>query len=393
MLFLLRVLALFSVCGCMLLSQACFYDHRVVQHIQERRRAAKEAEGAKIHASGGSGLPARHVGQVRFYVADDYRKQHPEWRRNLEDLVDSANAVLRPAFGVRLEVSELHEWSPQCPLDDMHACLAELAEVQADDREWVVGVRGIFPSFTSTFDELGLAELAGKRFVVRDVSELAEHQAIEQAFPMHTPGRRAEIYQRRKQHKRLSLFLHEWAHTLGALHTPASDALLHPAYDDRMSSFDAANAALISAGLEDRFAGNDQHEALAAALEHSAESDFEPGAADRLRSYLQGANKEHTGHEALKAENGAARHPFVVQGSEDTLLSALSAADRAAYRTAVQHVLADDPLRSLEVLQPLVERYAGAYAVQHLACGLSMQLGLRDTQVLCTRAQQLAPKP
>jgi hypothetical protein len=387
MLFFARISALLAGFTLALTSQACFYDHRVVQHIQEQRRAAKEAEGAKIRSSGAATLPARHVGQVRFYVAEDYRKQHPEWRHSLEDLVDSANAVLRSAFGVGLEVSELHEWSPRCTLDDMNACLGELADIEASESEWVVGVRGVFPSFTSTFDELGLAELAGHRFVMRDVSDLAEHQAIEQAFPMHTPNRRAEIYQHRKEHKRLAVFLHEWAHTLGALHTPASDALLHASYDDRMASFDGANSALIAAGLEDRFTGNAHHEALLAALEHTTEGDFDPGAAERLSNHLQNTDRE----QEVLANEDVVDHPFVVKGPEETLLSDLSPADRAVYRSAVQRLLAEDPVHSVQVLGPLVERYAACYAVQHLACGLSMQLGMRDAQVLCTRAQKLAP--
>ena len=376
------VLVLALLCA----SQACFYDHRVVQQIQEKRRAAKEAEGAKLHTSNVGTLPPKHVGQVRFYVAEDFRKQHPDWRHMLEALVESASAVLRPEFGVTLELSELHEWSPHCPQGELDVCLEELQELPAEPYEWVVGVRGILPTFTSSFEALGLAEVPGQHFVIRDISDLAEREAIEQAFPTLTANRKAEIYQRRKQHKRLAVFLHEWAHTLGALHVRSSDTLLHPSYDDRMAGFGTASSALISAGLEDRFKPNPHHEALIAALDSASQVDME---ASEVSELLDHVRRMAAGGDVV-AKRQMPEHPFVVKGPEDTLLSGVSEPDRVVYREAVRLLLAGEHGRSLEQLRPIIERYPACYAIQHLACGLAMQEGQRDVQALCSRAQALA---
>jgi hypothetical protein len=368
------------------LSQACFYDHRIVQSIQERRQRAKEAEGAKIRSSGSTALPARYVGRIRFYVADDYRKQHREWRRPLEDMVEAANGVLQFGFGVRLEVSELHEWSPTCPASDLNACLDELQKLETADGEWVVGVLGAFPSFTSTFDDLGLAAVPGSHFVMRDVADLAEREAIDRAFSTHTAARREEIYKSRKQHKRLAVFLHEWGHSLGAMHAQASDALLHESYDERMQSFDSANSELISAGLKDRFTPDSHHQALIAALESTPASSFADGKVSQQLDHLR---RVAAGDDVVEPE-AMASHPFVLAGDEATLLAGVSEPDRASYRASVAQLLADAPADALGTLTPLVERYPSSYAVQHLACGLLLQLGIQgDMQTICSRAQTL----
>ncbi len=338
-----------------LLCISCFYDHRVTQAILERRQRAKAAEGAELRTNGGSSLPARYVGRVRFYVADDYRRQHPGWRRQLEDLLESANPVLRPAFGVQLQVSELHEWTPACDDSNLDACLEELSQIELrEGAEWVVGVVGAQPRFTTSFEELGLANVPGSHFVIRDVSDLAERDAIERAFATHTQTRRDEIYSRRKQHKRVSIFLHEWAHTLGALHTTAAEALLNPAYDDRMSGFDESNAELISVAIEDRF-GKDASVGTAPAKE------------DDVRS-----------------------HPFLVAGPDDELLGGVQASDRRTYHRAVNLLLEGDASEAFANLVPLAQTCPDNYAIQHFACALSMQQGRQaDAQAFCVRMQEV----
>jgi hypothetical protein len=223
--------------------------------------------------------------------------------------------------------------------------------------------------------------------VIRDVSDLAEREAIERAFPMLTPDRKAEIYQNRKQHKRLAVFLHEWAHTLGALHVRASDALLNARYDERMASFDAASSALISAGLEDRFKPNAHPEALIAALESATQVDM---AASDVAELLDHLRRMAAGDDVV-AKNQVPDHPFVIKGPEQTLLSGVSEADRAVYREAVRVLLANEPARSLELLRPILARNNDCYAVQHLGCGLAMQQGQPDVHALCNRAQALRP--
>jgi hypothetical protein len=394
--------------ACSALVQGCFYDHRITQAIQARQRRAREAEGARIGSSGGT-APVRvgRVGRVRFYVAGDYRRQHPDWQRQLEELVERASAVLAPSFGLRLEVSELHTWEPSCDAAALRSCLDELAKTKpADEQEWLVGVLAAEPRFTASFDELGMAHHPGQHFVLRDVSDLAERAAIDRAFPAHTQGQRDDIYKHRKQHKRLAVFLHEWGHALGAMHTVASEGLLHPSYDDRMTDFDAANAGIVHAALDDAFGAEPGHDSLLAELHKASPEGFTAGERDALIARVQADVKSDEAARPEEAEEaGEAEEPeepsegeqakqmFVVAGDEAKLLAGFTDGERAAYREAVRLLQAEEPEKSLSVLAPVVKSHPDSYAVQHLACGLNMVLGAQtDMQVTCARAQELALK-
>lgn len=395
-----------------------------------RRRQAKEAEGAEIHGGGSGAFGARHMGRVRLYVAADYRKQHPAWRRELEQQVEAANPVLRRLLGVQLVASELHEWSPACQPDALRDCLAELSTIEAaPGGEWVVGVFGALPRFTTSFDELGMASLPGSHFVLRDVSDLAERDAIDRAFATHTQTRRDEIYTRRKQHKRLSVFLHEWAHTLGALHSTTATSLLYPTYDERMTSFDDDNAGLLTAAIKDRFAQDGGDQALIAFLDTKPTPGLDQAARARLvetlkqpRVPLQPASVAVAGGAADAGASQAAAsvspppqvatvspaatppappagpgfavpraHLLLAKGSDEELLAGLEEKDKDVYHRAVDLLLAGHSVDAFTTLTPLAQVQQANYAIQHLACALSMQQGrMAEAQTYCERVQQMS---
>ncbi|MDB4975117.1 MAG: hypothetical protein JWN48_3458 [Myxococcaceae bacterium] len=377
----------------------CVYDHRVTQAILERRRRAKEAEGARI-APTRRAQPVRYTGRIRFYVAEDYRRQHAGYREPLRDLVDAASSVVGSSFGIVLETAELRDWSPRCGRERLSDCLDELAALDAgEDGAWVVGVLGDFPRFTASFEELGMAHRMSSHFVIRDVSNLAERAQIDEAFPTHTPSGRDEIYTRRKRHKRLSVFLHEWAHTLGGLHAPVADDLLNPSYDDRMSDFDDANAGLIAAALEDRFAqpaGGDAH--LLPYVEQLQPARFVSGEQAALLALLRdrraraadpGVSARAAAHDAPVAQAAPAAQP--ASAHADGALDALSPTDRDTFRAAERTAHEAGARAGLETLSPIVARYPASYAVQHLACTLSMQAGvMAAAQTSCPRVSKLS---
>ena len=373
----------------LLMFAGCVYDHRVTQAILERRRRAAAAEGARIRPAQ-SIQSVRYQGQVRFYVAADYRRQHGNWRAPLRDLVDAANSVLGPAFAVRLEETRIEPWDPSCDREQLAACLKELAEQDAgDDGAWVVGLLGDNPRFTSSFEHLGMAHSVSSHMVLRDVSDLAEREAIERAFASHTPGRRAEIYTRRKQHKRLAVFLHEWAHTLGGLHVDERNDLLHPSYDDQMRAFGDANAGLISAGLEDRFASGAENRALLNYVARVEPARFLAHEHERLLSRLEarhaspGARSTSTSPAPESAAFAAASRDHPAE------LAELTPPDRAAFLRASQAAEAGRASAAWQSLQPLIERNTHSQPVQRLACSLSMQRGdAAAAQAACTRVQQ-----
>jgi hypothetical protein len=349
-----RAVALCALAATLL--SAC-YDHRVTQAILERRRAAKAAEGATIKPAGGSVRPIAHNGRVKLYVAADFRKQHADWKQQLLDLVDEANSVLGPEFALRLEVTQAAAWEPQCDPARMDDCLDELMKLDhgAPD-EWVVGVLGALPRFTTSFDELGYASVEGRHFLLRDVSDLQERDAIERAFPGMLPSRRDEIYRHRKHHKRMAVFLHEWGHTLGAQHVPERSALLHASYDDDMKSYGSETSAIIAAALPARFASGGEDAAAAG--------------------------------QAEPAPGRSAAKPSTSQAVQN-----LAPADLARFRSAESLANEGSAAQAYAELEPLVERYPAEYAVQQLACRLLMQLGrAAEVQTVCTRLQQLGQK-
>jgi hypothetical protein len=368
----------------------CVYDHRVTQAIIERRRRAKEAEGSEIHAThtGVAGAGTRR-GRLRFYVAKDFREQHREWRHALSSLADAANGVVGPNFRVQFEVAAATEWIPKCDQARLESCLAELERLDAgEDGDWVVGVLGATASFTSSFEHLGMARSVGRHFVVRDVSDLAERAAIDSAFATFTPARRDEIYKRRKTHKRLAVFLHEWGHTLGAMHIQNVKSLLNPTYDDSMESFDDANHGLVDASLRDVFRYAGTRDELKAYLHSSSGGGLPAEERNALLAQLERNAPQDQGL-AASAPKAAPlpEHPFLVKGREDELLVDLDQGDRETYTRAATLTAAGDVVSALELTKPLGEKHPDNYAVQHLLCGLAMQLGQHVVaQQACPRA-------
>jgi hypothetical protein len=358
---------------------AC-YDHRVTQAILERRRVAKQAEGSEIRPThAGPKRPPKHHATLKIYVAPEVRKQHPEWKESLLDLVDNANRILISSFGLQLEAAQPVSWEPRCDGTDLQVCLEELATLDAGAPDvWVLGVLGSQPQFIDSFDQLGRAALPGSHMVVRDVSDLAERDAIEKLIPPWEQGRRDEIYRHRKQHKRLAVFLHEWAHTMGANHVNDSSSLLFARYDDRMAGFDDEAVTTITAALEPRIAPR-------AGNPETAVASAQPAVGSRTTPARAASASTSTG---AQSSSGTSRSGYAVQGDDQELLAALTPADRIAYDSAAQNAY---PYDAYAALEPLVQRYPDCYAVQHLACGLLMQLGRAgDVQTVCNRVQTLA---
>lgn len=383
---------------------ACVYDHRITQAIMDRRRRAREAQGARI-APAPSMRPVRYTGRVRFYVSDAYRAQHTEWRQPLEDLVDAASSIVGPTFAFRFSAVEIREWSPRCAQGEgLSPCLRELAQHDAGEPNlWIVGVLGDTPRYTTSFEQLGVAQLLSSHVLLRDVSDLAERDAIEQAFATHTPGDRAEIYTRRKRHKRLAVFLHEWGHTLGGLHSDDAQDLLHPSYDDRMTSFGNANAGLIEASLQSRFAGDDklllgyvqnvdgarfvgrEHADLLTLLRDRA-----PPATSPQATSPQTVRSAGTAPPTARSSAVAISPAQVAARAESALPGGLTADDAKIYQASERASKEGDPALAWHGLRPLVDRYPGSAEVQHSACTLSMQLGdMAAAQKACTRYQKL----
>lgn len=376
---------------------ACVYDHRVVQAIQARRKRAKQAEAARITSRHGGPVRIEYRARLRVYVSEGYRRTHGRWRDDVSDWTEAAAAFVGPEYGLAFESVDVRPWQADCDPESLPDCLRALAETDGGaDAHWVVGLLGATPKYTNQFHDLGVARPLGRHFILRDLSDPAETTAIAKAFPTHTASRRAEILKKRRVHKRLAILLHEWGHTLGALHTRRKDGLLAPAYNGDMRAFSDANDGLIRASLEDRFSTQGGHSGLLAYLAQTEDDQWSARERQALVDHLRSATEAPVPAGAAAAPSTpaseASAHPFVVPGKTEQLLEAAVDEDRARYEQAVTLTVKGAYGDAATALIPLLTRYPECFAVQHLGCGLLMSIGdSQRAQQACQRAQALTP--
>lgn len=370
-----------SLVLCLTLLAGCAF----AQTVKSRKRNAEAMKGAEI-SGGGFERPIEHVGRVRVYASQGYRAQRAGWEARVTKMVDSAAAVLGPAFGVRLEVVETRVWDADCNPESLRDCLDALAAHDGGEGvDWVVGLVSAVPKFTASFDELGMGALPGRHFILRDLYAAAEREAINASFPQMSAAKRSDIFKERQKHKRLVVFLHEWAHTMGGLHSRRQDTILYPAYNADVSGFSEDNLALIDAALVDRFPFDPSYPTLREYLATAKSGDWFAGEREALLVNLGGV--------AAQPGDGSAPAPapIAVSGDQKTLLAGVSPEDQARYAKANEQFEAQDMEGSWESLEPLLERYPDCYAIQHFGCGLAMHVGARqEAGAACRRAIELA---
>jgi len=357
----------------------------VQQAVQSRKHRVEATKGAEV-SGGAFERPIRYVGRIRVYASEAYNAQRGGWKTRLREMVDSAGTVLGPAFGLRLEVVDTRLWDSDCDPASLQDCLAELARHDpGDDVDWVVGLVSAVPRFTTSFDELGMAEVPGRYFVLRDLYAPGEREAITAMFPAMSASKRTDIYNEQQQHKRLVIFLHEWAHTMGALHTRRDDTILYPRYDRKVAGFSEENMRLIDASLKDRFPFDPSYSKLREFLAANDSEVWLPGERDALLRALPSVGAR--GPTAL----GSAPAQTVLSGDEDELLGGVSPGDRLRYEKAETQLEAQDLEASWKTLEPLLDRYPDCYAIQHFGCSLAMRIGARQqTGKACRRTISLA---
>lgn len=360
----------------------------VTQAVQSRNRVAEATKGAEV-SGGGFDRPIEHTGRIRVYASQEYKAQRAGWEGRVKHMVASATGVLGPAFGVQLEVVETAVWRPDCDPAKLRECLQELSQYDpGDDVDWVVGLVAAVPRFTTAFEEMGMANVPGRHFVLRDLYASGEREAINDMFPQMSAPKRDEIYKERQKHKRLVIFLHEWGHTMGALHTRNDYSILYPGYDSEMAGFSEENLHLIDAALADRFPLDPAFPALSEFIAANDSEVWMPGARDRLLTAL--------GLEAARAASPRKPAPSTVKiaGDDEQLLAGVTVEDRARYAKASAQFEAGDLDASWVSLEPLLDRYPDCYAIQHFGCSLAMHVGARQQAgSSCRRAIDLAGDP
>src|SRR5262249_13110662 len=134
--------------------------------------------------------------------------------------------------------------------DTLSPALDALARLDPGTQvHWVVGFLGSSPLLNASQDQLGTAYLLARHFVVRGLRGAEDITAIENSFNYLSKEERDELIRKRRRHRQMSVFLHEWAHTLGAPHARSPEFINSSNYDIKQERFDEFTTKLIAIGL------------------------------------------------------------------------------------------------------------------------------------------------
>src|SRR5260370_11804523 len=102
---------------------------------------------------------------------------------------------------------------------------------------WVVVFIGSSSLVTASHDQLGGVYLFARHFVLRGLRNAEEITAIEDSFKYLSSQERDQLIRSRRRHRQTAVFLHEWAHTLGAPHAPSPEFINYDHYNSNHTRF------------------------------------------------------------------------------------------------------------------------------------------------------------
>jgi hypothetical protein len=191
--------------------------------------------------------------RLRFWADADFRAATPRWRIKVRAWLGELGRTIGPTLAVTFEADRLDEWTREHPLASLDVALDELAaKDRGGDVDLVVGLVSALPLVATAQHHIGQARIGGKHLVMRGMGSAEDARTLYQLMPKAEPRRVEELYARRLLHKELSVFLHEWAHTLGAGHAPQPTDIMSPVYSPVASVFSLATLELMDAAITRR---------------------------------------------------------------------------------------------------------------------------------------------
>jgi Matrixin len=310
--------------------------------------------------------------RVRVYATPAYEAQTLDWHRRVSEIIEDGNLVLGPSVGARLTIESFNDWSVE-----EQSLSGALHTIRDEDEgrgvDWVIGFVAGLPRATSSFHELGMAEIPGKHLVLRASGVADEKDAIDKAFDELSQADRDKLGRARARHRATAVLLHEIGHTLGAIHVRDPRSLMNPAYDKRMEAFGDPSAALMRAALSHRDDADPRQTATAllsvldsAPADVWSPADREPLEA-RLRAVLAASAKAAP---AQASSDVQALAPAVHGLAPD--VAALPEEARARFVEASRALEAGDLAAALEKARPLFEAQRDVLSVQDLRCKIAM---------------------
>lgn len=230
---------------------ACTPSRLDVQEIYARALEPAPVRPASPAAPGGA---VARVVRVRAYAGDGFREHAMDFAERIGALVRRASAIVEADFGVRLELESVREWHVAAAADeDLAVAIGALVrEDPARDVDWVVGFVGPAEPGERAYERLGQAHVFGRHFVLREMQSSRLVGWVERSFDELSSERRAAMIERKRLHQETAAFLHEWGHTLGAVHECADKGIMARGYTVMASSFSPESASLVRLGLEQR---------------------------------------------------------------------------------------------------------------------------------------------
>lgn len=233
--------------GCLLLCSCELWYQRGRQ--QDYLKSVSPTETFEAPKAAPEVPEVRDVG-IRVYADAAFRRQL-NWKGKFELRLDRVNNVLSQ-FGIRLKVVDYWDWKRESPDNSPEQMLVELQTKEPEPPPnivWVVGLVSANQGFTSN-QHIGLANILGRHFVVRDMVDASEYDTLQRNLDLLSSAEKESAYNARKAHKEVSVFLHEWAHTLGAVHIRGDNWIMNPEYSHRLMEFCPQNQEIIRLGLK-----------------------------------------------------------------------------------------------------------------------------------------------
>lgn len=377
----MRTRAVVTVAMVALLAGGCFF-YRSPRRTPQGAQAigAKNSAPAKVEADYTPNLETIDFA-VRVHADAEFRAHTPLWKDQIKNRFHRINAYLVPSVGVRLVIEDLRQWDRKADATDLEATLAELRAV--DDGtgvEWVVGFVAPPVAVTTKIHHLGMAEAPGKHFLVRGMDDARGIKEIDQIFDRLTDKERLDLYTKLKAHRELVVFLHEWAHTLGALHSNDPEDFMYTQHAREMTGFAPPILKFLRLAVEARApgAGPDERKVVAEYLETMDFEEWDEPTRKVLADYLRrGGRAEPT----APSDDDPIKDPILATVDDRPWADAVTLVGEARYAEAWKK------------LAELVELYPEQAAVQLLACQLAGHLPAeKKALAACETVIKLRPR-
>ena len=317
-----------------------------------------------------------HEVRLHVYADPDFRAQVQSWQSHFADVIQRINDGLGE-LPVRFTIEKMGPWDTTASAAELGPLLQELEQLDTGrEADLVVGLVAPLPTRSTTLHELGLARSFGRHMVIRAVDNLDEHDQLMRELRLIPADTRPDRYRERHAHKESVIFLHTWAHTLGAPHTGFADGLMQEVYQPYAARFGSAVARVLGVGL--------RHHRVAV-LGGAAEVAWR----DELRA-LARAVPELAG-EPL-GEIPADEPPRGTRRAAEPMQGPLPNADERRVQEAITLLNGGNPAQAWTTVQAAVSRYPQHPRVLGIACQI-WALGAAQSgvaQQYCERAVSLS---